>query len=224
MGKMAGRTDRRSSDAYAAEISEMEMIESHRKKPRPLDATHVTPVSGDPSHFVSSDDILLPPNVLAVEPWTFPFAMVGWQQVMEKLRSDDSFQFEKTAGTEQKTATVRKQDSKSIAVVDTAPRGHHDDAESMSKKVFNQGRKRMAKRRLDLMERRMEREMVAQKRRSEEQLARLEQLHREQLLLQPEQHAQIRATLKHQQTMLFDLISFGALAQRKRRAVKICWL
>ncbi|EGZ12392.1 hypothetical protein PHYSODRAFT_317488 [Phytophthora sojae] len=54
--------------------------------------------AGNRSHFVSSEDILLLTRVLAVKPWTFPYAMDGWQQVVEKLRGDGNFRLEKTAG------------------------------------------------------------------------------------------------------------------------------
>ncbi|KAL3662429.1 hypothetical protein V7S43_012755 [Phytophthora oleae] len=54
--------------------------------------------SGNRSHFVSSDDVLLLTHVLAVKPWGFPYVMDGWQQVMEKLRTEESFRLDKTAG------------------------------------------------------------------------------------------------------------------------------
>ncbi|KAF4142862.1 Tc5 transposase DNA-binding domain [Phytophthora infestans] len=69
-----------------------------------------------------------------------------------------------------------------------------------------QERERMAQRRLELMERKMERELAAQKRHSEQQVARLEKLHHEQQQVQQEQHAQLLATIQQQQAMMFDLI------------------
>ncbi|RQM11290.1 hypothetical protein DD237_000830 [Peronospora effusa] len=63
-----------------------------------------------------------------------------------------------------------------------------------------QDREHIAPRRLELMERKMDRELAAQKRHSEEQL------HREQQQFQQEQHAQLLATIQQQQAMMFDLI------------------
>ncbi|OWZ09334.1 hypothetical protein PHMEG_00017984 [Phytophthora megakarya] len=67
-------------------------------------------------------------------------------------------------------------------------------------------RERIAQRRLELMERKMERELAAQKRHSEEQVSRLEKLHREQQKIQQEQHAQLITTIQQQQAMMLDLI------------------
>ncbi|RLN45765.1 hypothetical protein BBJ28_00008381 [Nothophytophthora sp. Chile5] len=49
-------------------------------------------------HFVSADDILLLTQVLATQPWEFPYAMDGWHQVAAKLRGQRAFRLEKTAG------------------------------------------------------------------------------------------------------------------------------
>ncbi|KAE9058883.1 hypothetical protein PF010_g30838, partial [Phytophthora fragariae] len=57
-----------------------------------------TVAAGNRSHFVSSEDILLLTQVLSVKPWAFPYAMDGWQQVVEKLREDGNFRLEKTVG------------------------------------------------------------------------------------------------------------------------------
>ncbi|KAG1701797.1 hypothetical protein DVH05_010290 [Phytophthora capsici] len=54
--------------------------------------------SGNRSHFVSSDDVLLLTHVLTVKPWGFPYVMDGWQQVMERLRTEENFRLDKTAG------------------------------------------------------------------------------------------------------------------------------
>ncbi|GMF16955.1 unnamed protein product [Phytophthora lilii] len=69
-----------------------------------------------------------------------------------------------------------------------------------------QERERMAQRRLELMERKMERELAAQKRHSQEQVERLEKLHREQQQVQQEQHAQLLATIRQQQAMMLEFI------------------
>lgn len=67
-------------------------------------------------------------------------------------------------------------------------------------------RERMAQRRLELMERKMERELAAQKRHADEQVKQLEKLHREQMELQKSQHDQLLATIQQQQAMIQDLI------------------
>lgn len=64
----------------------------------------------------------------------------------------------------------------------------------------------MAQRRLELMERKMERELAAQKRHADEQVKQLEKLHREQMELQKSQHDQLLATIQQQQAMIQDLI------------------
>ncbi|CAI5744591.1 unnamed protein product [Peronospora destructor] len=215
---------------------------------------------GTRSHFVSSDDILLLTHVLAIKPWVFPYAMDGWQQVVEKLRSDDSFQLEKTAGACQarinlllshmkagNTSALRKSGTESefdtkcalIAEVATqideyARATQKGNGKSLTEvgapisvaKVRReaaactgipdlvQDRERMAQRRLELMERKMDRELAAQKRHSEEQVMRLEKLHREQQQIQQEQHAQLLATIQQQQAMMCDLIKLMAPTSR----------
>ncbi|CAI5720715.1 unnamed protein product [Peronospora effusa] len=207
---------------------------------------------GTRSHFVSSDDILLLTHVLTIKPWGFPYAMDGWLQVMEKLRSDDSFRLEKTAGACQarinlllshmkagNTSALRKsgtkeefdtkcaliaevatqideyaratqkRNSKSLTVVGdqmSVAKDRRETAACTGVPDLVQDREQIAPRRLELMERKMDRELAAQKRHSEEQVMRLEQLHREQQQIQQEQHAQLLATIQQQQAMMFDLI------------------
>ncbi|POM59134.1 Hypothetical protein PHPALM_36126, partial [Phytophthora palmivora] len=196
------------------------------------------------SHFVSSDDILLLTHVLEIKPWTFPYVMDGWQLVVEKLRVEETFRLEKTAGAcqarlnlllghmkagnsmalrkagteeelDRKCALVAEvaaqievhesaqkgNDTSSIEAVEVIPPANSDGMPDLTRE-----RERIAQRRLELMERKMERELAAQKRHSEEQVSRLEKLHREQQKIQQEQHAQLLTTIQQQQAMMSDLI------------------
>ncbi|KAK1930719.1 hypothetical protein P3T76_013676 [Phytophthora citrophthora] len=73
----------------------VEQVETVQEEPaRKRTATE----SGNRSHFVSSDDVLLLTHVLTVKPWGFPYVMDGWQQVMERLRTEENFRLDKTAG------------------------------------------------------------------------------------------------------------------------------
>ncbi|KUF83225.1 hypothetical protein AM587_10003189 [Phytophthora nicotianae] len=74
--------------------TDTETSEPARKKAANVTTTATT----NRSHFVSSDDILLLTQVLVIKPWTFPYVMDGWQQVTEKLRAEESFRLDKTAG------------------------------------------------------------------------------------------------------------------------------
>ncbi|RAW29703.1 hypothetical protein PC110_g13942 [Phytophthora cactorum] len=74
--------------------TDAETTEPARKRAASVTAT----ATSNRSHFVSSDDILLLTYVLAIKPWTFPYVMDGWQQVTEKLRGEESFRLDKTAG------------------------------------------------------------------------------------------------------------------------------
>ncbi|CAI5727224.1 unnamed protein product [Peronospora destructor] len=222
------------------------------------DAAASTSAVGTRSHFVSSDDILLLTHVLAIKPWGFPYAMDGWQQVVEKLRSDDSFRLEKTAGACQarinlllshmkagntlalrKSGTETEFDTKCALIAEVAMQideyaraTQKGNGKSLTEvgapisvaKVRREAaactwipdldRERMAQRRLELMERKMDRELAAQKRHSEEQVMRLEKLHREQQQTQQEQHAQLLATIQQQQAMMCDLIKLMAPTSR----------
>ncbi|CAI5707520.1 unnamed protein product [Peronospora effusa] len=228
----------------ATEVTEFERATAH--------AAASPSAVGTRSHFVSSDDILLLTHVLTIKPWGFPYAMDGWLQVMEKLRSDDSFRLEKTAGACQarinlllshmkagNTSALRKsgtkeefdtkcaliaevatqideyaratqkRNSKSLTVVGdqmSVAKDRRETAACTGVPDLVQDREQIAQRRLELMERKMDRELAAQKRHSEEQVMRLEQLHREQQQIQQEQHAQLLATIQQQQAMMFDLI------------------
>ncbi|CAI5727207.1 unnamed protein product [Peronospora destructor] len=201
------------------------------------DAAASTSAVGTRSHFVSSDDILLLTHVLAIKPWGFPYAMDGWQQVVEKLRSDDSFRLEKTAGACQarinlllshmkagntlalrKSGTETEFDTKCALIAEVAmqideyaratQKGNGKSLTEVGAPIS------VAKRRLELMERKMDRELAAQKRHSEEQVMRLEKLHREQQQTQQEQHAQLLATIQQQQAMMCDLIKLMAPTSR----------
>ncbi|UIZ23582.1 hypothetical protein KXD40_007734 [Peronospora effusa] len=162
---------------------------------------------GTRSHFVSSDDILLLTHVLTIKPWSFPYAMDGWLQVMEKLRSDDSFRLEKTAGACQarinlllshmkagNTSALRKsgtkeefdtkcaliaevatqideyaratqkRNSKSLTVVGdqmSVAKDRRETAACTGVPDLVQDREQIAQRRLELMERKMDRELAA---------------------------------------------------------------
>ncbi|KAG6584641.1 ARS-binding protein 1 [Phytophthora cinnamomi] len=212
-------------------------------------ATEAAAAAGNRSHFVSSEDILLLTQALAVKPWAFPYAMDGWQQVVEKLRADGNFRLEKTAGACQarvnlllghmkagNTAALRKSGTEdefdrkcaligevsaqiealggthtaetpaSVSAAAAAPVVVQGAVGSIDMPDLAQERERMAQRRLELMERKLERELAAQKRHSEEQVSRLEKLHREQQKIQQEQHAQLLGTIQQQQAMMFELI------------------
>ncbi|GMF34179.1 unnamed protein product [Phytophthora fragariaefolia] len=204
--------------------------------------------AGHRAHFVSAEDVLLLTQVLAVQPWGFPYAMDGWQQVVQRLRADGSFRLEKTAGAcqarvnlllahmragnmvalrkagtedefDRKCALIREvaaqmeahggvhsADTLSSGLSVVAPVGVQDPVASVIMPDLAQERERIAQRRLELMERKLERELAAQKRHSEEQVSRLEKLHREQQKIQQEQHAQLLGTIQQQQAMMLELI------------------
>ncbi|POM58629.1 Uncharacterized protein PHPALM_36707 [Phytophthora palmivora] len=92
-------------------------------------------------------------------------------------------------------------DTTSTEAVEVMPPANSDGMPDLTRE-----RERIAQRRLELMERKMERELAAQKRHSEEQVSRLEKLHREQQKIQQEQHAQLLITIQQQQAMMSDLI------------------
>jgi hypothetical protein len=241
----------------AVDAAVVEQEEEMQPPPRKRPATAAGPANAvataTRSHFVSADDVLLLKHVLAVKPWTFPYAMDGWQQVVARLRVEPAFRLEKSAGAYQarlnlllshmsagnvaalrKSGTQEEFDRKCALIREVsalmeahgvAERGNTvssavDVAPVVPTTVLEgaavspalplpdlvREREQMAQRRLELMERKMERELAAQKRHSEEQVRRLETLHHEQQQIQQEQHSQLLATIQQQQAMMLELI------------------
>ncbi|RLN45764.1 hypothetical protein BBJ28_00008380 [Nothophytophthora sp. Chile5] len=73
-------------------------------------------------------------------------------------------------------------------------------------------------RRLEMLERKMEREMAEQRRHADEQVRQLERLQRTQLEAQQTQHAQLLATIQQQQAMMLDLIKSVAPTNSQNQA------
>ncbi|KAG7384984.1 hypothetical protein PHYBOEH_009247 [Phytophthora boehmeriae] len=90
----------------------------------------------------------------------------------------------------QETAVTQVADTSNVVAATETSVGHDHDAE----------------RRLELLERKMERELAEQRRHADEQVRQLERLQRTQLETQQTQHAQLLATIQQQQAMMLDLI------------------